>query len=155
MIAAEDHIQGIAPLPGHRRPGAAQAAFRRTDMDHSANQTPGKANRDGQRSIGGNGTPYLQGAVAPRMVEHHHRRDGTSLHQSIELRRHDGSTWTAYSRQLLLPTDDIAAELTTRQANCVLDLLAQALAAAESARHARGVMLEWAPPTPPWFARYG
>lgn len=88
-------------------------------------------------------------------VEQHQHRDGHSLHQSVAFRRDDGSTWTAYSRQVALPADAAEADLTTRHAHCVLDLLARAVAAAESARCARGVMLEWTAEPPPWFARYG
>lgn len=86
------------------------------------------------------------------LVARRQHREGGRLRQTVEIRRHDGSVWTAYARQLALPADPGEAERATEQASHVLALLAAALAAADTAREARGQMLEGAPP--PWAASY-
>jgi hypothetical protein len=87
-------------------------------------------------------------------VEQRQERMGERLRQTVEIRRRDGSVWTAYARQLALPADPGEAERATEQASCVLNLLAQAVAAADTARQARGTMLEWDAGPPPWAAHY-
>ena len=88
-------------------------------------------------------------------VERRQQRDGARLCQTVDVRRCDGSVWTAYTRQYVLPTDPGAADRATEQASSVLGLLAQAVAAADTARQARGAMLEWDVAPPPWMAHYG
>ena len=87
-------------------------------------------------------------------VERRQQRDGARLNQSVEVRRRDGSVWRAYARQLALPADPGEADRATEQAARVLDLLVQAVAAADTARQARGAMLAWDASPPPWAAHY-
>ena len=87
-------------------------------------------------------------------VERRQQREGAHLSQTVEIRRRDGSVWTAYARQVALPTDPGEADRATKQASCVLTLLAQAVAAADTARQARGMMLDWDAAPPPWAAHY-
>lgn len=111
---------------------------------------------DDGSSWAGTGTTRLDVAtVAGGQVERRQRRDGGRLQQTVEVRRRDGSVWIAYDRQLALPADPTEAGRAMNQAACVLDLLAGAVAAADNARQARGAMLEWEEPTPPWAANYG
>jgi hypothetical protein len=88
-------------------------------------------------------------------VEQRQCRDGAQLRQTVEVRRHGGSVWTAYERHLALPADPDEAERATWQATHVLALFAQAMAAADTAREARSAMLGWDTPEPPWAAQYG
>jgi hypothetical protein len=88
-------------------------------------------------------------------VERRQHREGARLRQTVEVHRRDGSVWTAYARQTALPTDPGEANRATEQASCVLGLLAQAVAAADTARQARGAMLQWDSAPPPWAAHYG
>lgn len=88
-------------------------------------------------------------------VERRQQRDGARLSQTIEVRRRDGSVWTAYARDLALPANPTDADRAAERAVCVLGLLAQAVAAADTARQARGTMLEWDSVPPPWAAHYG
>jgi hypothetical protein len=87
-------------------------------------------------------------------VERRQLREGARLNQSVEVRRRDGSVWRAYARQLALPADPGEADRAADQAACVLDLLVQAVAAADLARQARGAMLAWNATPPPWAARF-
>ncbi|MFC7474711.1 hypothetical protein ACFQS7_10125 [Dankookia sp. GCM10030260] len=87
-------------------------------------------------------------------VERRQLREGCRLRQTIEVHRRDGSVWTAYARQTALPKDPGEANRAAEQAACVLGLLAQAVAAADTARLARGAMLEWTPTPPPWAVHY-
>jgi hypothetical protein len=94
-------------------------------------------------------------AVIPGgQVERWQQREGARLHQSIEVRRRDGSVWTAYARQFALPADPREADRATKQASCVLELTAQAVAAADTARQARGAMLDWETAPPAWVTHY-
>lgn len=93
-------------------------------------------------------------AIPGGQVEQHQHSDGTSLSQTVELRRPDGSVWTAYARRHPLPTDPAAASRATGQATSILTLLAGAVAAVDIARQARGVMLDWDGPPPAWQLRY-
>ena len=87
-------------------------------------------------------------------VERRQLREGARLNQSVEVRRRDGSVWRAYARQLPLPADPGEADRAAGQAACVLDLLVQAVAAADLARQARSAMLAWNAAPPPWTARF-
>jgi hypothetical protein len=135
--------------------------LRQIDMDHFANPAPADVPcaRDGILGWAlsdTRGTTTLGVAPIPGgQVERRQQRDGARLCQSVEVHRRDGSVWTAYARQLALPTDPGEADRATRQASCVLGLLAQAVAAADTARQARGTMLDWDSAPPPWTAHYG
>ena len=130
-------------------------------MDHLAPQAPADL------PIAGDGIPgwALAGSLGAApcgvatipggQVERHQHRDGARLRQTVEVHRRDGSVWTAYARQSVLPADPGEADRATRQASCVLGLLAQAVAAADTARQARGTMLDWDSAPPPWAAHYG
>lgn len=130
-------------------------------MDHRANHSP--AHR--QDDAGGlfdallgdaPGATMLGVATIPGgQVERRQQRDGHRLHQSVELRRRDGSVWTAYTSNLALPADPGEADRATQQASWVLGLLAQAVAAADTARQARSVMLDWDAAPSAWVAHYG
>jgi hypothetical protein len=108
----------------------------------AGNGIPGSANRCEVAAIPGG------------QVERRQLRNGDHLNQTVEVRRRDGSVWTAYARQLALPADPGEADRTTELASCVLDLLARAVAAADTARQARGAMLD-PDAAPPWAAHYG
>ena len=72
-------------------------------------------------------------------VERRQQREGAHLSQTVEIRRRDGSVWTAYARQVALPTDPGEADRSDEAGLLgVLTLLAQAVAAADTARQARG-----------------
>ena len=130
-------------------------------MDHFVKQGPADL------PFGGDGIPAWSLAGAPvaaahgvatipaGQVERRQQRDGDRLRQTVEVHRPDGSIWTAYARQLALPAEPGEADRATRQASCVLGLLAQAVAAADTARQARGTMLDWDSAPPPWAAHYG
>src|SRR5215212_185025 len=66
-------------------------------------------------------------AIPGGQVERRQQREGARLSQSVEVRRRDGSVWTAYARQVALPSDPGEADRATEQASCVLALLAQAV----------------------------
>ncbi|TDH61067.1 hypothetical protein E2C06_19005 [Dankookia rubra] len=127
-------------------------------MDHLAHQT--RAGLPGASDEGAAWAPM--GAAAAELavipggqVERRQQREGTRLQQTVRIRRRDGSVWTALARQLALPADPGEADRATAQASHVLDLLARAVGAADTARQARGAMLEWDQSPPPWAARYG
>jgi predicted Zn-dependent protease len=134
--------------------------LRQIDMDHLANQAPADLplvgdGIPGWALAGTLGAATLGVATIPGgQVERHQQRDGDRLRQTVEVHRRDGSVWTAFARQLALPADPGEADRATRQASCVLGLLAQAVAAADTARQARGIMLDWNTAPPPWAAHY-
>lgn len=61
-----------------------------------------------------------------------------ALRQAVELRRPDGSVWRAYERLVVLPTDTTKLGRLVREATTTLALAANAVAASDSARIARG-----------------
>lgn len=93
-------------------------------------------------------------AIPGGQVERRQQRAGDRLSQVVEIRRRDGSVWTAYAREVDLPADPGEAQRTAEEASHVLALLAQAVVAADRAREARGVMLGWMASPPAWAARY-
>ena len=99
-------------------------------------------------------TAFGVATIACGRIERRQHRRGSDLLQSVELRRHDGSTWMPYLRHVALPHDTAAADRATQQASSVLRLLAQALAAAETARQARGIMAEWSTTPAAWVVHY-
>jgi hypothetical protein len=98
--------------------------------------------------------PVAVAAIPGGQVEQRQQREGMRLRQTVEIRRRDGSVWTAYARQFALPADPGEAARATERASHVLALLAQAVAAADTAREARGAMLDWSAPQPPWALHY-
>jgi hypothetical protein len=127
-------------------------------MDEFGGEARARAAGDVGFADGGtmDAAPAVAVATVPSgRIERRQQREGGRLCQTVEIRRRDGSVWTAYARQLALPADPGEADRATEQATHVLALLAAALAAADTAREARGQMLEWAPARPPWTASYG
>ena len=125
--------------------------FRYSKRDFAGGSTaPG--DEPGPREDGGQ--TVLIDAIPGGQVERRQHREGASLSQTIALRRQDGSVWTAYARQHPLPSDPGAANRATREASSILMLMAQAVAAADTARQARSVMLDWDGPMPAWQVHY-
>jgi hypothetical protein len=135
--------------------------LRQIDMDPFVNQAPADVPCAGDGIPGWalagtfGATPLGVATIPGGQVERRQQRDGARLRQTVEVHRRDGSVWTAYARQLALPADPGEADRATRQASCVLGLLAQAVAAADTARQARGTMLDSSTTPPPWDAHYG
>lgn len=88
-------------------------------------------------------TFLLAAAQDPAVVMHCRQTlDGSRLCQSVELHRPGGTIWEAYARAIQLPAEAGPRARLLLDATVVLDLAAGAVAAADTARQARGFAVD-------------